>query len=144
MGGDRHEIRLSHPDVRAACVIEPMPELDEFYDPSSGTKRGVGNVDEECWVAVRVGLDALLDYLRKPAMCWNIVQWKVDGHLQRLKKEISVEASILLAKSNTSDSIQIIDGRHRLLALQILGAKDAVIMVPASQVELFTETFPIP
>lgn len=55
---------------------------------------------------------------------------------------VTIEAPVLYSWDGSAGLISIIDGRHRLAALEILGSQHAVIMVPASQVTLFQTVFP--
>jgi hypothetical protein len=138
----RHTIALNNPWVSSAFVDEYHSEVATL---ASGVTVGkISDGDDENWAAIRVGIKSLYEFLRSPP---NGFAFTPDGIRRGAQKKLiiagnAIDASIFYSNNGTQSGITVVDGRHRIAALNILGAKEALIMVPASQTALFLSTFP--
>jgi hypothetical protein len=107
--------------------------------------REVGNAlqdEEEPWVPLDVGLAALLATLRAASINpWMLDRARLERQVHAIHSGRTVEAPVIYSWDDTPDGIKIIDGRHRLAALENLGAARAIVMVPQSQTALFSSIF---
>ena len=113
---------------------------------SSSRSREVGNAlqgEKEPWVPLEVGLAALLVTLRAATTNpWNLNRARLERQVLAIHSGRILEAPVIYSWNDSPKGIKIIDGRHRLAALEDRGAVRAIVMVPQSQTELFKSVFP--
>lgn len=132
-----------HQLVLPGMVVNVGEYFNEVVELSRGTVGKKSHGDTEDWKAVNLGLDSLITHLQQLSTNrWIEVKGKTNTWLQRINNGEIVEASSLWSPTDKPKEIRAVNGRHRLLALQKLGATRCIVMVPESQVALFQTTFP--
>ena len=98
---------------------------------------------DESWRATYLNATKLMTWLTafRDNFAWKPDPFRVNYQVSIIRSGKPIDASVMYSALNTVDSIVIMDGRHRIAALHKLRATDIPIMVPVSQVKLFTDNF---
>ena len=97
---------------------------------------------EEPWRALDLKTQKLMDWLTatRDNFTWQPDFCRTQYQISSVRSGKPIDAPIMYAELDVAGSIKIIDGRHRITALHELGAATIPVMVPMSQVSLFSIT----
>lgn len=124
---------------QTASIVEYHNEVAKIKGRTIGkTQQG----DTEDWAPARIVLLPLLEYLQSAQVNpWQLCCDRLNRQVIAIKGGEFIESPVLYSYDDSAQGIKIIDGRHRLAALQQLGAICVVVMVPQSQASLFFTAF---
>ncbi len=94
---------------------------------------------EEKWCAIELDSNKLLSWLTatRDNFAWTPTNSRIQAQIAFIQSGKSIDAPVMYSELDTTDSISILDGRHRTVALHQLGAHKIPVMVPKSQTTLF-------
>ena len=100
--------------------------------------------DTEDWVPVDLGVQSLFNWIQKYSTYPE--EWRPDAFRRSSQRKLiqdgnSIDAPVMYSADDKDSGITIIDGRHRISAIQSVGGTTMMVMVPESQVSLFQTKF---
>ena len=98
---------------------------------------------EEKWCAICLDSKRLFSWLTatRDNFTWTPTYLRVQAQITRIKSGKTIDTPVMYRQLDTTDSISILDGRHRTAALHQLCAVKIPVMVPESQTKLFLRHF---
>ncbi|MEA5125349.1 ParB N-terminal domain-containing protein [Xanthomonas floridensis] len=129
------KVKISHGQ---ATVREWHKECETVLGREVG-----GNLSgrEEKWCAIELDSNKLLGWLTttRDNFTWKPKPSSLQFHVTSIQSGTTIDAPVMCSDLDTDGSIRFVDGRHRTVALQQLGATKIPVMVPKSQIKLFLD-----